>query len=60
MLKVVPLGGSAPGDVARAATWLCSDDAAWISGATLAVDGAQWLHGGTLDFRRAYDSIEGR
>ena len=55
--KSVPLGRlGTPGDVARAATWLCSDEAAWISGATLAVDGAQWLHGGTLDFRRAYDS----
>jgi NAD(P)-dependent dehydrogenase (short-subunit alcohol dehydrogenase family) len=57
--KSVPLGRlGTPGDVARAATWLCSGEAAWISGATLAVDGAQWLHGGTLDFRRAYDSIE--
>jgi len=54
----VPLGRlGQPEDVARAAVWLCSDEAAWISGATLAVDGAQWLHGGTLDFRRAYDSI---
>ena len=28
-----------------------------MSGATLAVDGAQWLHGGTLNFREAYDSV---
>jgi NAD(P)-dependent dehydrogenase (short-subunit alcohol dehydrogenase family) len=55
----VPLGRlGRPDDVARAALWLCSDEAAWISGATLTVDGAQWLHGGTLDFRRAYDSIK--
>ncbi len=56
--KSVPLGRlGEPDDVARAALWLCSEEAAWISGATLAVDGAQWLHGGTLDFRRAYDAI---
>ncbi|MGA8535440.1 MAG: SDR family oxidoreductase [Candidatus Tumulicola sp.] len=56
--NTVPLGRlGEPGDVARAALWLCSGEASWISGATLAVDGAQWLHGGTLDFRRAYDSI---
>jgi NAD(P)-dependent dehydrogenase (short-subunit alcohol dehydrogenase family) len=54
----VPLGRlGEPGDVARAALWLSSDEAAWISGATLSVDGAQWLHGGTLDFRAAYDAL---
>ncbi len=54
----VPLGRlGVPDDVARAAAWLCSQDASWISGATLAVDGAQSLHGGTLDFRSAYDAI---
>jgi NAD(P)-dependent dehydrogenase (short-subunit alcohol dehydrogenase family) len=57
--KSVPLGRlGEPDDVARAVLWLCSDEAEWISGATLAVDGAQWLHGGTLDFRRAYDAIK--
>jgi NAD(P)-dependent dehydrogenase (short-subunit alcohol dehydrogenase family) len=56
--ETVPLGRlGEPGDVARAALWLSSEEAAWISGATLAVDGAQWLHGGTLNFREAYDSI---
>ena len=50
--KTVPLGRlGEPADVARAVLWLCSDEAAWISGATLTVDGAQWLHGGTLDSR---------
>jgi NAD(P)-dependent dehydrogenase (short-subunit alcohol dehydrogenase family) len=59
--KTVPLGRlGEPGDVARAALWLCSDDANWISGATLAVDGAQWLHGGTLNFREAYDAIKAK
>ena len=54
----VPLGRlGEPADVARAALWLSSDEAAWISGATLPVDGAQWLHGGTLDFRAAYDAL---
>jgi NAD(P)-dependent dehydrogenase (short-subunit alcohol dehydrogenase family) len=57
--RTVPLGRlGEPDDVARAALWLCSDEASWISGATLAVDGAQWLHGGTLNFREAYDSIK--
>ncbi len=55
----VPLGRlGEPGDVARAVLWLCSEEARWISGATLSVDGAQWLHGGTLDFRRAYDAMK--
>ncbi|HKU81649.1 MAG TPA: SDR family oxidoreductase [Candidatus Tumulicola sp.] len=58
--RSVPLGRlGEPADVARAVLWLCSRDAAWISGATLAVDGAQWLHGGTLDMRRAYDAVRG-
>ena len=47
-----------PEDISRAATWICSDEANWVSGATLAVDGAQWLHGGTLNFREAYDSVK--
>ncbi len=56
----IPLGRlGTPGDVARAATWICSDDAAWISGAALPVDGAHWLGGGTLDFRAAYDAAAG-
>jgi NAD(P)-dependent dehydrogenase (short-subunit alcohol dehydrogenase family) len=59
--NTIPLGRlGEPDDVARAALWLCSDEAAWISGAALAVDGAQWLHGGTLDFRAAFDSMTGR
>ena len=56
--ETVPLGRlGEPDDIARAALWLASDDANWISGATLAVDGAQWLHGGTLNFRKAYDAV---
>ncbi len=54
----VPLGRlGEPADVARAAVWICSEDANWISGAALAVDGAHWLHGGTLNFRAAYDAL---
>ncbi len=49
----IPLGRlGRPEDVATAALWLCSDEASWVSGATLSVDGAHWLHGGTLDFLR--------
>jgi NAD(P)-dependent dehydrogenase (short-subunit alcohol dehydrogenase family) len=52
----VPLGRlGTPEDVSRAALWLCSTDAEWVSGAALPVDGAHWLHGGTLNFRSAYD-----
>jgi NAD(P)-dependent dehydrogenase (short-subunit alcohol dehydrogenase family) len=58
--KSVPLGRlGEPSDISKAALWLASDEASWVSGATLAVDGAQWLHGGTLNFREAYDSIRG-
>jgi NAD(P)-dependent dehydrogenase (short-subunit alcohol dehydrogenase family) len=54
----IPLGRlGEPEDIARAALWLSSDDASWISGAVLPVDGAQWLAGGTLNFREAYDAI---
>jgi NAD(P)-dependent dehydrogenase (short-subunit alcohol dehydrogenase family) len=57
----IPLGRlGEPADVSHAALWLCSGEAAWISGATLAVDGAQWLHGGTLNFRKAYDAVKAR
>ncbi|GAC1654900.1 MAG: 2,4-dienoyl-CoA reductase [Vulcanimicrobiaceae bacterium] len=52
----IPLGRlGEPEDVAKAALWLCSDDASWVSGAALPVDGAHWLSGGTLDFRKMYD-----
>ena len=52
----VPLGRlGEPQDVTKAALWLCSEDASWISGAALPVDGAHWLSGGTLDFRKMYD-----
>jgi NAD(P)-dependent dehydrogenase (short-subunit alcohol dehydrogenase family) len=58
--RQVPLGRlGTPEDVARAALWLCSDDAQWVSGAALPVDGAHWLHGGTLNFRTAYDRLAG-
>jgi NAD(P)-dependent dehydrogenase (short-subunit alcohol dehydrogenase family) len=58
ILSTVPLGRlGEPADIARAALWLSSDEASWVSGATLAVDGAQWLHGGTLNFREMYDAV---
>jgi NAD(P)-dependent dehydrogenase (short-subunit alcohol dehydrogenase family) len=57
--RSIPLGRlGEPDDITRAALWICSTEANWVSGATLAVDGAQWLHGGTLNFREAYDSIK--
>jgi NAD(P)-dependent dehydrogenase (short-subunit alcohol dehydrogenase family) len=40
LVKKVPLGRVGdPDDVARAAIWLCSDDAAFITGHALSVDG---------------------
>ncbi|HZZ63919.1 MAG TPA: SDR family oxidoreductase [Candidatus Baltobacteraceae bacterium] len=56
LIERVPLGRlGEPADVSRAALWLSSQDAQWISGAALPVDGAHWLQGGTLGFRQAYD-----
>ncbi|HEY9179607.1 MAG TPA: SDR family oxidoreductase [Candidatus Baltobacteraceae bacterium] len=58
VLAQVPLGRlGSPEDVSRAALWLCSADAGWVSGAALPVDGAHCLHGGTLNFRSAYDRL---
>ncbi len=34
-----------PGDIARAAVFLCSDAASWITGTSLVVDGGALLHG---------------
>jgi NAD(P)-dependent dehydrogenase (short-subunit alcohol dehydrogenase family) len=56
--RQIPLGRlGTPDDISRAALWLCSPDAQWVSGAALPVDGAHWLHGGTLNFRAAYDRL---
>lgn len=42
--NVIPLGRlQTPGDVARAAAFLCSDDASYMTGATLLVDGGASL-----------------
>lgn len=60
VVKQVPLGRlGEPQDVSRAALWLCSEEAGWVSGAALPVDGAHWLSGGTLNFRAAYDAFAG-
>ncbi|MBV8490357.1 MAG: SDR family oxidoreductase [Candidatus Eremiobacteraeota bacterium] len=57
MIASVPLGRlGEPADISRAALWLCSGEADWVSGATLAVDGAQWLNG-PLGFRQGYEEI---
>lgn len=58
LVESVPLGRlGEPADVSRAALWLCSESAGWISGAALPVDGAHWLAGGTLNFRAAFDRM---
>ncbi len=56
LVASVPLGRlGEPQDVSRAALWLCSQEARWISGAALPVDGAHWLGNGTLGLRSAYE-----
>jgi NAD(P)-dependent dehydrogenase (short-subunit alcohol dehydrogenase family) len=46
-----PLGRvGEPEDIAKAALFLCSDDAAWITGVTLPVDGG--LTAGSYRFNR--------
>jgi NAD(P)-dependent dehydrogenase (short-subunit alcohol dehydrogenase family) len=60
LVRNIPLGRlGEPGDVARAALWLCGPEADWVSGACLTVDGGAWVHGGSLNFRRAFDAMAG-
>jgi NAD(P)-dependent dehydrogenase (short-subunit alcohol dehydrogenase family) len=41
-LKSIPLGrAGTPGDIAGAAVFLASDEASWVSGTTVYVDGAE-------------------
>jgi NAD(P)-dependent dehydrogenase (short-subunit alcohol dehydrogenase family) len=60
LVRNIPLGRlGEPGDVARAALWLCGPEADWVSGACLTVDGGAWVQGGSLNFRRAFDAMAG-
>src|SRR5881296_2879183 len=44
VLQTIPLGrAGAPADIGRAAVFLASDDAAWITGKVLRVDGGAWM-----------------
>jgi 3alpha(or 20beta)-hydroxysteroid dehydrogenase len=55
LLSEIPLGRiGGPEDVAPLVTFLCSDDASWISGAEISVDGGAWSHGGS---KSIYDKI---
>ena len=47
LLKLIPYGRvGEPGDVAKAAVWLASDDSDYVTGATLYVDGGMALYPG--------------
>ncbi len=44
-LGTIPLGRyGSPEDVAPYVSWLCSDDAAYVTGQTVGVNGGEWLH----------------
>lgn len=61
VVRGVPLGRMGqPSDVAEAALWLCGEQAAWVSGTCLTVDGGQWLSGGVYNFRTAYERFAGK
>ena len=50
LLRLVPYGRiGEPEDVARAVTWLASDEADYVTGTTLFVDGGMTLHPGFAD-----------
>ena len=47
LLRLIPYGRiGEPEDVARAVTWLCSDDSDYVTGTTLFVDGGMTLYPG--------------
>jgi 3-oxoacyl-[acyl-carrier protein] reductase len=44
VLQTIPLGrAGAPAEIGRAAVFLASDDAAWITGKILRIDGGAWM-----------------
>jgi glucose 1-dehydrogenase len=50
LLALIPYGRvGRPGDVARAAVWLASDDSDYVTGTTLFVDGGMALYPGFRD-----------
>jgi len=61
VVQGIPLGRMGrPEDVSEAALWLCSEQAAWVSGTCVTVDGGQWLSAGVYGFRSAYERFGGR
>lgn len=50
LLKLIPYGRiGEPGDIARAAAWLASDESDYVTGTTLFVDGGMTLYPGFAD-----------
>ena len=44
LVQTIPLGRAGePADIGRAAVFLCSDDAGWITGKILRIDGGAWM-----------------
>jgi len=44
LVQAIPLGRAGePADIGRAAVFLCSDDAGWITGKVLRIDGGAWM-----------------
>ena len=44
LVQTIPLGRAGePADIGRAAVFLCSDDAGWITGKVLRIDGGAWM-----------------
>ena len=44
ILQTIPLGRAGePAEIGRAAVFLASDDAAWVTGKVLRIDGGAWM-----------------